>query len=74
MRFKDEMKDFLTSVPGKLLLFLFGIEVITLIWLSNGHKKLKPRSDHHDRRVQNTMIVFLIALFLAGLFYINLLF
>ena len=33
MRFKDEMKDFLTSVPGKLLLFLFGIEVITLIWL-----------------------------------------
>lgn len=32
MRFKDEMKDFLTSVPGKLLLFLFGIEVITLIW------------------------------------------
>ncbi len=32
MRFKDEMKDFLTSVPGKLLLFLFfGIEVITLI-------------------------------------------
>ena len=33
MRFKDEMKDFLTSVPGKRLLFLFGIEVITLIWL-----------------------------------------
>ncbi len=33
MRFKDETKDFLTSVPGKLLLFLFGIEVITLIWL-----------------------------------------
>lgn len=33
MRFMDEMKDFLTSVPGKLLLFLFGIEVITLIWL-----------------------------------------
>lgn len=31
MRLKDEMKDFLTSVPGKLLLFLFGIEVITLI-------------------------------------------
>ena len=31
MRFKDEMKDFLTSVPVKLLLFLFGIEVITLI-------------------------------------------
>ena len=73
MRFKDEMKDFLTSVPGKLLLFLFGIEVITSCF-SNGHKKLKPRSDHHDRRVQNTMIVFLIALFLAGLFYINLLF
>ena len=33
MRFMDEMKDFLTSVPGKLLLFLFGIGVITLIWL-----------------------------------------
>ena len=31
MRFKDETKDFLTSVPEKLLLFLFGIEVITLI-------------------------------------------
>ena len=74
MRFKDEMKDFLTSVPGSSFFFFSELKYSLSSGFSNGHKKLKPRSDHHDRRVQNTMIVFLIALFLAGLFYINLLF
>lgn len=33
MRFKDEMIDFLSSAPGKLLLILLGLCIICLIYL-----------------------------------------
>ena len=33
VRFKDEMIDFLSSAPGKLLLILLGLCIICLIYL-----------------------------------------